>query len=455
MFKRKISKILISIVICSSTNLLIFPSFLIADINHKEFLSSDFVKSFQNKEYEKAIQECDALLKKYPNDPLILRYRALTLEKLHHPDQAIGIYHEILAAHPNDEPARLFLGLAYIREGENHKAAEELHQVVEHSRLPEYRHWAQEQLDRLHSHEISAGKTIEKKAYFLGKTGIVYDSNPLLIPDDQSLSSTKRKPAALYEIELSAGYPLRLEKDFRLDALYIGEEYLHSHGAQSVDFTSQGFALDTKKRTFVGQRPFLLGGRYDFRANFLKSDLFSIVNRFFVNADTSFWRKTLTNFFARFAVSNYGPDGANPDVTSRDGIREGIGVTQYFYTKNRKTFFFIKGEGDFNQTRGENFNREGALATIGLHTPLLFFHKTDLDMSSSFNWGVYPDFTSLSSLDPTQRRDKGWDAYVGMTHHWKPNLATRIFYRFINSDNSNSLLDNTRHLAGLEVVFSF
>ncbi len=432
---------------------LLTPTTSFAEINHKEFLSTDFIQSFQKQEYEKAIQESDALLKKYPNDPLVLRYRALTLEKLHHPDQAINLYHEILAAHPNDEPTRLFLGLTYIREGENHKAAEELHQVVEHSHLPEYRHWAQEQLDRLHSYEISVGKSIHKKAYFVGKTGIIYDSNPLLIPDNQSLSSTEKNPAALYEFELSAGYPLRLEKDFRLDALYIGETYQHSHGAQSVDFTSQGFALDAKKRTFAGRRPFLLSGRYDFRANFLRSDLFSIVNRFYVSADTSFWHKTLTNFFARFAVSNYGPDGANPDQSSRDGIREGIGVTQYFYTKNRKSFFFIKGEGDFNQTRGENFNREGALATIGLHTP--FFYKTDLDVSSSFNWGVYPDFTSLSSLDPSERRDKGWDAYVGVTHHWKPSLATRVFYRFINSDNSNNLLDSSRHLAGWEVIFLF
>ena len=147
---------------------------------------------------------------------------------------------------------------------------------------------------------------------------------------------------------------------------------------------------------------FCWGYRYDFRANFLRSDLFSIVNRWFVSADTSFWPKTLTHFFARFAVSNYGPDGANPDLSSRDGIREAIGMTQYFYTKSRKTFFFIKGEGDFNQTRGENFNREGVLATVGFHTPFPFLRKTDLDMSSSFNWGVYPDFNSLSALDPEE-----------------------------------------------------
>ena len=144
-------RILTAIAIFCFSVLLNSPSFA-AQIPHQEFLSTDFIKSFQNKEYEKAIKECDALLKKYPNDPLILRYRALTLEKLHHDAEAIGLYHEILAAHPHDIPARLFLGLAYIKEGENEKAAAELHYVVKHASLPEYRHWAQEQLSRLHSH---------------------------------------------------------------------------------------------------------------------------------------------------------------------------------------------------------------------------------------------------------------------------------------------------------------
>ena len=255
--------------------------------------------------------------------------------------------------------------------------------------------------------------------------------------------------------ELTAGYPLKLEKDSRLDILYIGQQYSHSHGAQGVDFTSQGFALDSKKRTFVGTRSFLLGSRYDFRANFLRSDLFSLVNRFFVSADTSFWPKTQTHFYGRFGILNYGPDGANPDQTSRDGIREGVGTTQYFYTSDFKSFFFVKGEGNFNETRGDNFHRQGVLARIGFHTPFLFLQKTDLDISGGYDWGTYPDFLSTSSLDTTERHDKRWDVYTGVTHHWKPGLATRVLYRFINSQNDNDLFDRTRHLAGMEVVFSF
>ena len=345
--------------------------------------------------------------------------------------------------------------MAYVKQDKNQKAQRELRYVAKHASSIEYRHWAQAQLNRLHKNVRTATKPIKKKLYVVGKTGVAYDSNPLLLSDNKALLTKSKKGSALYLFELTAGYPLQLEKYSRLDVLYIGQQYSHSHGAEGVDFTSQGFALDAKKRTFMGTRSFLLGSRYDFRANFLRSDLFSIVNRFFVSADTSFWPKTQTHFYGRFGILNYGPDGANPDQTSRDGIREGLGATQYFYTSSLKSFLFIKGEINANQARGDNFNRQGALVRAGIHTPLYFCKKTDLDVSSGFDWGTYLDFVSLSTLDLTERQDKRWDVYAGVTHHWKPNLATRIFYRFINSQNDNDLYDRTRHIAGMEAVFSF
>ena len=392
-------------------------------------------------------------MKKYPNDALILRYRALTLEKLGRFDEAIKVYQEILSKDPNYVPAHLFLGLAYIKEKKGKEAAGELRWVIKNSKSKEYQRWAQSQLNRLRLR--STKKQVKKKTYALVKTGIAYDSNALLIPDDKALSTRKKKGLALYSLDVNVGYPLRLEKDFRLDALYIGSQRSHDHGARQVDFTSQGFALNAKRRTFFGERAVLLGSRYDFRANFLRSDLFSIVNRFFASADTSFWKKTRTHFYGRFAVLNYGPDGANPDLSSRDGVREGIGITQYFYTADYKTFFFIKGEGNLNQTRGENSVREGALARVGFHAPVKCFKKTDLDVSVGYDWGTYPDFTSLSSLDLRDRLDRRLDTYASVTHKWKRNVATRVFYRSINSENNNDFWDRTRQMAGMEMIFSF
>ena len=51
-------------------------------ISQQEFLASDFTRLFKKGDFSQALTVLDELVKKYPNDPLVLRYRALTLDKL-------------------------------------------------------------------------------------------------------------------------------------------------------------------------------------------------------------------------------------------------------------------------------------------------------------------------------------------------------------------------------------
>ncbi len=422
-------------------------------ISSEEFLSSDFVKFLKNKEYPKALAAIDALTVKYPLDPLVLRYRGLTLEKLGRRKDAIDAYKQILSKNPNYIPARIFLSRAYISAGEQEDAAAELRTVIRAGSSTGYSNWAQAQLNRLRL-GAKTGSKIKKKPYLLGKMGIAYDSNPLLVPDNQDLVSTKKKAGVRYTLDIDLGYPLVLEKDFRLDTLYIGQQTWHDKGTNAIDFTSQGFAVDAKKRKLFGERAVIFGGRYDFRANFLRSSFFSIINRFLLSADTSFWKKTRTHFYTRLSVLEYNNDGSDPSRSSRDGFRGGVGVTQYFYSADFKSFFFMKPEFNFNQTRGDNFIRRGVLGRIGAHTPISFLRNTDFDVSVGYDWGEYPEFSSFSSLDTEDRQDKRLDNYVAITHHLKPNIAWRTFYRFIKSDNDNSFYKRDRQIAGMEMIFS-
>ena len=157
-----------------------------AEISSKEFLSSNFVKFLKNKEYTKALEESDALLKKHPDDNLILRYRAVALEKLGRYNEAVKLYQAIITNSPNYVPARLFLGLTYIKHGKVKEAVDTLQWVVRNSTSASYRTWAQAQLDRLRLSRHTAAKEIKQQPYFLGKAGIAYDSNPLLISDNKS-----------------------------------------------------------------------------------------------------------------------------------------------------------------------------------------------------------------------------------------------------------------------------
>ncbi len=91
---------------------------------------------------------------------------------------------------------------------------------------------------------------------------------------------------------------------------------------------------------------------------------------------------------------------------------------------------------------------------MGLHAPLDHLGPVDLDLSTGFDYGSYPEFSSLSTLDLSGRQDSVVDVYAGLTYHWKPNLATRGFYRFIHSGNDNGFFDHDRHIVGAEVLFS-
>ncbi len=136
-------------------------------------------------------------------------------------------------------------------------------------------------------------------------------------------------------------------------------------------------------------------------------------------------------------------------------MRGGLGVIQYFYTEDLKTYIFVKEEGNFASTRGKDFKREGFLTELGVHTPLDFLGPVDFDASIGYDWGRYPDFTSLSLLDTNERQDSRLDVYSSFTYHLKSNLALRGFYRFVDSDNQNSFYKHLRHIAGGELIFSF
>ena len=430
------------------------PSQKSSVVSSKELISGDFAAYFKQGQYQKALAALETLLAAHPNDPLILRYRALTLEKLGHRKEAIAVYRHILAAHPSHVPTHLFLGLAYAKQGQQEEAARELRWVFQNSESEEYRHWAQAQLARLRAGKRKPAKRVEKKPYLFGKTLVAYDSNPLLVPDDESLSSRSKEDGVFFGLDVNLGYPVLLEKDRRLDAVYISRVVLHDGDTDQMNFATQGAALDAKRRVFCGRRAVVLDGRYDVRANFLRSDLFSVVNRLLLSADTSFCKRTRTHFYGRVSYSNYGPDGSRPSVTSRDGMRGGLGAVQYLYTADLRSYVFIKQEVNGAETRGDNFDRVGYLARIGVHTPLDRAGRVDLDASVGFDRGTYPEFSSLSSLDLADRRDTRLDLYAALTYHWKPNLATRGFYRFINSDNRNDFFDRQRHIAGVEMVFS-
>lgn len=424
-------------------------------ISTEEFLASPFAKFFQAEDYPRALAALDELLKTHPDNLLILRYRALVLARLGRTDDAITLYRRLLSKHPRHAPTRIFLGQAYLQDGQAEAAANQWRWVVEHSESEPYRQWAQAELQRLRV----AGKDVgapEKRWYLVGRTGLKYDSNALLKPDDEDLAAEGNEKAGWrVPLDVTVGYPVVLKPQTRLDVLYLSRQMFHDGETDDVDTTTQGAAIVGKRRVHIGRQAVILGGRYSARVTFLRSDLFSVINRFLLSADTAFTPHTRTHVYGRTSWADFGPDGSNPPQTSRDGFRGGLGVTQYFYTADFRRYLFVSQEVNLQETRGANYTRRGTASRIGIHGPVPRLSRTDLDVSMGFQWGKYPRFVAISSLDTERRRDARFDVYTALTYHWSEQVATRASYRFIDNENRNDLFERTRHIAGVEVLFSY
>ena len=426
-------------------------------ISAEEFQTSAFAELFQEGEYPAALYALESLLKEYPQDPLLLRYRAMTLDRIGRFEEAINQFQELLVSDPNHIPTRFFLGQAYEHAGQRGRALEEWWWVVRNGKEMEYVSWALTALDQ-------AGKAaptppvsppppppMPKRWFLAGIIGWEWDSNVTLKPKDKALANSGDRNSNRYSINLRAGYHLVRDPVWGVDLLYTARQSFHDDSLDDFNFTSQEVGLDARRKTFLWGQELTLGGRYDLAVGFLESNLFSLNHRLTLSADSRLSPHTRTVLTTRLSETNFGPDGSNPPQTSRDGFYGDAGVTQYFYTGDFRRHLFLTQEYNDARTRGGNFERRGTTSWIGFHTPLI--GRVQADLAAGFRWNGYPRFSSTSTLETARRRDAVFDAYIGLTYPLTPKLSSRVFYRFVDAKNRNDLFEYDRHIAGVQLLF--
>lgn len=422
----------------------------ISYISEEEFLASPAAQLFQAGDFQPALEAIETLIQRYPSDPLLLRYRAMCLDRLGRSKEAIEIYQALLAQNPDHIPTRYFLGQAYFRGGDYEPAAKEWRKVIEIGKETTYARRAEQALKRF-GPTLMPPELEVPRWNVLVSSGYEYDSNVVLKPDDKSLASSQDANANRFSLNTNLGYQAIAKPNFLLEGIYEFSQTLHDDGLDEFNFTFQEFGLDLRKRSQVKNHWVIWGIRYGLSPSFLGGDLFSLTNRWVLSADTRFSPRTRTLFFDRLAASNFAPDGSTPRRTSRDGFYQDFGVTHFWYPGNSPFHFFVHEEFNSAFTRGDNFDRLGNTTRVGSHLP---WKQVAVDVSGGFALGGYPNFSSISSLDTDRRRDFTWDLYGSMTYFLTRRLSIRAFYRYVNSQNRNGFFEYHRHIGGTQLEFS-
>lgn len=429
-------------------------------VSAEAFQASAFAELFQAGEYASALAALAPVLEQYPEDPLVQRYHAMTLDRLGRWEEAMARFQAILQRDPGHVPTRFFLGQTYAHAGLVEQAKGEWWWVVEHGREMEYVRWALEALDRAGLAAPASAEVVPtpgppargpSRWFLAGIVGWEWDSNVTLKPTDKTLASVGDQNADRWSANLRVGYHLAPGPGRGLDLLYTTRQSFHDDSLEDLNFTSQEIGVDARAKTSLWGQEYTVGGRYDLAVGLLESALFSVNHRLTLSADGRFTPHTRTVLTTRLAGINFGPDGSNPPQTSRDGAYTDTGVTQYFYTGDFRRHLFLAQEYNDARTRGGNFERRGTTSRIGVHMPL--FGRVAADLATGLRWNAYPRFSSLSSAEPARRRDAVLDAYLGLTYRATPTLATRLFYRFVDARNRNDSYEYERHIVGAQLLF--
>lgn len=422
-------------------------------IDSAVFVGSPAGQLFQAGDYLRALDALDELLKEYPGDPLIVRYKAMTLSRLGRYEESIKIFEMLTDQDPAHVPTRFFLGQAYEGAGNKQAAIREWNRVLSVDEKTAYQYWAAKSLDRIQG---SDDKPVERKAprwNIVARYGYEYDSNVILKPDDESVAASGDQNAGRHSMDLSIRYRAFTARDQAVDLFYATRQSLNDDGLDEFNFHSEEIGAEYKKRVQAGTKDVVLGARYDLLAGFLDGDTFSLSNRFYLSADTRLTTYTRTVAYSRSAFADFGNDGFAPGRVSRDGFYQDLGFTHYFYSDDFRRFAFIREELNAVSTRGDNYDSIGLTNRAGFHTPVA--GKLDLDVSAGLALGYYPGFSSTTARDSARRRDVNWDLYTSLTYKFSRELGVRAFYRYMNSWNQNNVFDYTRHIAGAQVVYSW
>ncbi len=418
-------------------------------ISNEFFLASPAVEFYQNGDFKNALEGFESLQREFPGDVLIQRYRAMALDRLDRFDEAADILKKIIAKDPGYVPARYFLGVVYSDSGKSAAAQTEWKWVVENAGNTIYKDWAKARL---------AAKAPEKKDTsarlwrLSARYGYEYDDNVTLKPSDEALASSEGSDAGRQLAEFIVRRRVHSSRDTAIDLKGGFRQTFHDSGLDDFNFTSLEAGADVQHRVTWFGRKVTLRLEYDLKAGFLDGNTFSTRNIGTLSADTRFTENTRTVLFYRLTGAEFGPDGSRPAQSSRDGIYQDVGLTQYWYLNNPKNYIFLRGELNGASTTGSNFDSLGTTARLGYHAGI--FKNTDLDLMTGYEFNNYLHFDSLSSLDRGERQDSIWDIYGALTHYFTPEIGLRVFYRHVNADNDNGFFEYTRNIGGAQLLYS-
>ncbi|MCW5773841.1 MAG: tetratricopeptide repeat protein [Rhodospirillaceae bacterium] len=394
--------------------------------------------------YAEALAQIDILLKREPQDPILLRVRGMALYRLERFAAAESAFAAAVAAAPRDPAARYWLGATKFKRGDRNGARAAFDEVERLAPGSRYAASAREFAAALETARAGPNTQADGKPWRLSvTTGVQYD-------DNVSLVNAQRAAAwrAFGEAEGRYVVPLAGDLSLALDGRVFGSGHFRA-AADDFDLVSLVGGPTLIWRTALGAQPLRLSLGYAYEHIWEGARFYSGSHAITAKIETSLLRDSITAAAFTFGVDRFAlRTGGDPALFSRDGLRYAVSIRHLHYLPGRRHAVWAGYEFTLYDTEGRNFDAAAHVGSAGLRLALPWALR--LDLAAELGYTRYGDFAEQPKRRALKQTYTAW-LTKAITRH----LSLALAYAYTFDDSNIRDFETRRNLFTVSMRYEF
>jgi len=410
------------------------------------FSQTAAAQAFAAKQFEKALEEFQKLRAANPNNALILRYLAITLDRLGRHDEAIDIFKEALAIQPNNVALNYHLGVTYYNSRRGDAAVAVFRRVLQLAPQSQYAEYATRYLDAIAQQRTQQQKTGAPKRFGVYVQGsLQYDDNVLSAARrDNRLDDTR------FSGYLSLEYYLYRSPKWQVTAEGNGYRvWYDDQQFEGLDISQYGGNLRAQRVGTLGKYPYVTSLKYDYSETHLSGgDTYSRTHGATAGLRMNFTRNTATYAHYRYTNDDFTEEGFDPAFSSRDADNHEVGLRHTWFFADRQGQVSAHVEFQKNNAKGVNFQYDGPSGGVGVVVPLPWQLRAELN--ATYGKADYDKFAG-----PVPRETKRKRFSAGLSRWFGRRFLIRLDYSYLDEDSSYGQLAYKREVIGASASYVY
>ncbi len=431
--------------VLTAASILLITRPALAALGPQEFLLSPGAAAFKTGNYDEALVGFQTLLEEHPDDVLVLRYVAISYDRLGRHEEAIATFAQALKIAPENPALHFFLGVTYFKMRETDEAIAALETSIAKGPETSYAPLARQLLDKiaLQKAEYKQGGAPEQLEVDV-QVGVQFDENVPAAPDEAGDESDYRA----FE-SLSIDYIITPSNRWQIKALFSTYQSQHFQGGTD-DFDLSVFepGVEASYVTTFWNRPFEAGIRYAFDLVGLDRSRFSRSHTVTTSLGLQVNERVLATLLHTISFDEFDDDGFDPTFSSRDAINNAFGTTEYIFIDGQSLYGFAGYSIQKNSAEGANFDLSGYKFLLGGSAALPL--DVRLDLNAEYAIEDYFNFASIKD-----RETRRTEVSAALSRPLAGDLAGTISYSFTDEDSNFEALEFMRQLLTFTVSYRF